>query len=138
MDVYVMPATGGEPKQLTYYPARGPLPPRWGYDNQVYGWTPDGEHVLFRSLRDAGGGSDSFNIPAGTYDYSLSLDGGDGVLHIGGALNHSVVLNDTPNLTLSGVGDESGVEVFCGGLGRTHFIVDIQGYVPFEPLSLPT
>ena len=30
-------------KQLTYYPARGPLPPRWGYDNQVYGWTPDGK-----------------------------------------------------------------------------------------------
>ena len=24
-------------------PARGPLPPRWGYDNQVYGWTPDGK-----------------------------------------------------------------------------------------------
>ena len=37
--VYVMPATGGAPKQLTYYPARGPLAPRWGYDNQVYGWT---------------------------------------------------------------------------------------------------
>ena len=32
--------TGGVPKQLTFYPARGPLPPRWGYDNQVYGWTP--------------------------------------------------------------------------------------------------
>src|SRR5215472_18626218 len=51
--VYVMPATGGVPKQLTYYPARGPLPPRWGYDNQVYGWTNDGRRVLFRSLRDA-------------------------------------------------------------------------------------
>lgn len=51
--VYVMPATGGVPKQLTFYPARGPLPDRWGYDNQVYGWTPDGEYVIFRSLRDA-------------------------------------------------------------------------------------
>ena len=40
------------PRQLTYYPARGPLPPRWGYDNQVYGWTPDGKAVVFRSLRD--------------------------------------------------------------------------------------
>ena len=38
--VYVMPAGGGEPKQLTYYPARGPLTPRWGYDHHVYGWTP--------------------------------------------------------------------------------------------------
>ena len=27
--VYVIPATGGVPRQLTYYPARGPLPPRW-------------------------------------------------------------------------------------------------------------
>ncbi len=50
--VYVIPVTGGIPKQLTYYPARGPLPPRWGYDNQVYGWTPDGKSVVFRSLRD--------------------------------------------------------------------------------------
>ena len=50
--VYVMPAEGGVPTQLTFYPARGPLPARWGYDNQVYGWTPDGTNVLFRSLRD--------------------------------------------------------------------------------------
>jgi len=50
--VYVIPATGGIPKQLTFYPARGPLPPRWGYDNQVYGWTADSKHILFRSLRD--------------------------------------------------------------------------------------
>ncbi|MDX1388604.1 MAG: peptidase S41, partial [Acidobacteriota bacterium] len=55
--VYVIPSTGGVPKQLTYYPARGPLAPRWGYDNQVYGWTPDGKAVVFRSLRDANGGS---------------------------------------------------------------------------------
>ncbi|MGD0784055.1 MAG: peptidase S41, partial [Candidatus Aminicenantales bacterium] len=48
--VYVIPATGGEPKQLTYYPARGPLTPRWGWDNQVYGWTVDGKSILFRSL----------------------------------------------------------------------------------------
>ena len=56
--VYVIPATGGEPTRLTWYPAEGPLPPRWGYDNQVFGWTPDGTAVLFRSLRDAGGGSE--------------------------------------------------------------------------------
>ncbi len=49
--VYVMPAAGGVPRQLTYYPARGPLAPRWGYDNQVYDWSPDGRAVLFRSLR---------------------------------------------------------------------------------------
>lgn len=39
-DVYVIPAEGGEPKRLTWYP---------GTDN-VTGWTPEGE-VLFRSGR---------------------------------------------------------------------------------------
>lgn len=48
--VYVMPSDGGEPLRLTSYPARGPLPDRWGYDHQVYGWTPDGSAVLFRGL----------------------------------------------------------------------------------------
>ena len=50
--VYVMPANGGVPNQLTYYPALGPLPQRWGFDNQVYGWTPDGGRILFRSYID--------------------------------------------------------------------------------------
>jgi tricorn protease len=50
--VYVMPADGGAPRQLTFYPAPGPLADRWGYDNQVYGWTPDGSGILFRSSRD--------------------------------------------------------------------------------------
>ncbi|HYG64055.1 MAG TPA: peptidase S41, partial [Thermoanaerobaculia bacterium] len=63
--VYVVPATGGVPKQLTFYPARGPFPPRWGYDNQVYGWTRDGQEVLFRSLRDGWDLSDSrlYTVP---------------------------------------------------------------------------
>ena len=50
--VYVMPASGGVPTQLTYYPALGPLPQRWGFDNEVYGWTPDGKSILFRSYID--------------------------------------------------------------------------------------
>jgi tricorn protease len=50
--VYVMPAGGGAPRQLTFYPTPGPLPERWGYDNQVYGWTPDGSAIVFRSTRD--------------------------------------------------------------------------------------
>ena len=64
--VYVVPASGGEPTQLTYYPAMGPLPQRWGFDNQVYGWTPDGKSVLFRSWRDSRNISDPrvFTVPA--------------------------------------------------------------------------
>jgi len=49
-DVYVIPATGGEPKRLTVRQAHyGEL--RHGYDNYVLGWTPDGKKVLFRSWR---------------------------------------------------------------------------------------
>jgi tricorn protease len=67
--VYVIPVTGGIPKQLTFYPSRGPLPARWGYDNQVYGWTPDGKSVVFRSLRDYFSDADSRL-------YTVSIDGG--------------------------------------------------------------
>ena len=65
--VYLIPAEGGQPKQLTYYPARGPFPPRGGYDNQVMGWTPDGAAILFRSQRDADGVRSEgqlFTVPA--------------------------------------------------------------------------
>lgn len=67
--VYVMPSTGGAPKQLTYYPARGPMAPRWGYDNQIYGWSNDGKRVLFRSLRDGW-------APGQSRLYSVSIEGG--------------------------------------------------------------
>ena len=67
--VYVIPVTGGIPKQLTYYPTRGPLTPRWGYDDQVYGWTPDGKSVLFRSLRD------HFDLGDNQL-YTVSVEGG--------------------------------------------------------------
>jgi len=66
--VYVMPSTGGVPKQLTWYPARGPLAPRWGFDNQVLGWTRDGKAVLFRSMRDGWDLAD-------TRLYTVPLDG---------------------------------------------------------------
>jgi tricorn protease len=42
-DVYVVPASGGEPKRLTWHP---------GQDGAM-GWTPDGKKVLFVSDRDA-------------------------------------------------------------------------------------
>ena len=41
------------------------------------------------------------------------------------------------NFVLSGVGPEFGVEIYCGGAGRTHVIVDVQGYVPYQ-LDLAT
>jgi tricorn protease len=67
--VYVIPASGGEPRQLTWYPARGPQAERWGYDNQVYGWSPDGQRILFRSWRDA------WTLPAAQL-YTVAAAGG--------------------------------------------------------------
>jgi tricorn protease len=66
--VYIIPSTGGVPRQLTFYPARGPLAPRWGWDNQVYGWSRDGRRIIFRSLRD------SWSLPIAKL-YSVSVDG---------------------------------------------------------------
>lgn len=66
--VYVMPSGGGEPKQLTFYPSRGPLAPRWGYDNQVMGWTNDGR-IFYR------GGRDSWSLPIAKL-YVVSPNGG--------------------------------------------------------------
>ncbi len=65
--VYTIDVDGGEPVQLTFYPTQGPLPARWGTDHQVYGWTPDGAQVLFRSLRE------DFNDPR---LYQVSVTGG--------------------------------------------------------------
>lgn len=41
VDVYVVPAIGGEPKRLTWHPAA----------DLVEGWTPDGKSILFSSTR---------------------------------------------------------------------------------------
>jgi tricorn protease len=43
LDLYVVPATGGEPRRLTFHP--GP--------DLARGWTPDGKSVLFASNRNA-------------------------------------------------------------------------------------
>ena len=49
--VYLIPSTGGEPRQLTFYPDVGPMPPRGGYDHLVLDWTPDGRKILVRANR---------------------------------------------------------------------------------------
>jgi tricorn protease len=41
-DVYVVPATGGEPRRLTTHPAT----------DVAIGWSPDGKRILFRSTRE--------------------------------------------------------------------------------------
>jgi len=69
-NVYVMPAEGGQPKQLTFYQGSAqPLSDRMGILNQVIGWTPDGKSVVFLSRRDASNGW--IKRP-----YTVSVDGG--------------------------------------------------------------
>jgi tricorn protease len=49
--VYVMPSQGGTPRQLTFYPDVGAMPPRGGYDHLVLDWTPDGTKIMVRANR---------------------------------------------------------------------------------------
>lgn len=49
--VYVIPAAGGTPRQLTWYSDMGELPVRGGTDNRVLDWTPDGRSIVVRMNR---------------------------------------------------------------------------------------
>ena len=49
--VWVMPAAGGTPRQLTWYNDVGIMPPRGGYDYVIMDWTPDSRQVLVRCNR---------------------------------------------------------------------------------------
>ena len=57
-DVYIIPASGGAPRRLTYHPS-----PDW-----VMGWTRDGKQVLFASTRNS---YENFNRL-----FTISRDGG--------------------------------------------------------------
>lgn len=48
-------------------------------------------------------------------------------------INWSTTGQTLANLVFTTVGGENAIEVHAGGAGRTHFIVDVQGYVPFSP-----
>jgi tricorn protease len=49
--VFVIPTTGGVPKQLTFYSDAGSMPFRGGTDYRVLDWTPDGQHIVVRMNR---------------------------------------------------------------------------------------
>ena len=68
-NVYVMPAEGGDPKQLTFEPDPTPVPERMGPNNEVITWLPDSQHILFLSRRD------TFHDWFGRL-FTVSVDGG--------------------------------------------------------------
>ena len=77
VDVFVVPASGGVPRRLTWHPA----------PDRVLGWTPDGRNIIFTSTRSAysrygemftvpadGGVEERLPLPAG-YGASMAADG---------------------------------------------------------------
>src|SRR5438094_7592622 len=58
VDVFVIPAAGGEPRRLTYHPA----------PDVAVAWTPDGKNILFRSNRTSSTDPDTF--------FTVSVGGG--------------------------------------------------------------
>ena len=67
--IFVMPSTGGTPRQLTYYNDVGMLPPRGGFDNYPLDWTPDSRNILFHANRTP------YGERMGKY-FLVGLDGG--------------------------------------------------------------
>ncbi|MBE0651082.1 MAG: PD40 domain-containing protein [Bacteroidales bacterium] len=52
VDVYTIPAEGGPVTRLTYHSdVVSKAPTRWGPDNMVMTWTPDGKNIVFLSRR---------------------------------------------------------------------------------------
>ncbi|MBP7506117.1 MAG: PD40 domain-containing protein, partial [Prolixibacteraceae bacterium] len=67
--VFVVPAEGGTPRQLTWYNSVGMMPPRGGFDHVVLDWTPDSRQILIRANRT------TFGDRNGKY-FLVALDGG--------------------------------------------------------------
>jgi tricorn protease len=87
-EVFLIPATGGEPKRMTYTATLGrdDLGDRMGPNNIVMGWTPDGKHITYRSRKK------SFNAFKG-HLFNVPVDGGMPVqipLSVGGFLSYSL------------------------------------------------
>jgi tricorn protease len=67
--VFIIPAEGGSPRQLTWYNPVGNMPPRGGWDNPILDWTPDSKQILIRANRTP------FGDRNGKY-FLVSIDGG--------------------------------------------------------------
>ena len=91
----------------------------------------------------AGFGASGF-VVAAFINLTVTQTEGSGFLRVNGSdlsgerpvpktsnVNWAATNQTLANLALTTVGGENGIEVFCGGGGRTHVVVDIMGYIPF-------
>ena len=60
-------------------------------------------------------------------------ESGDPAVPVHSNINWSTSGLTLANLVLTQVGQENSVVIECGGVGRTQAIVDVLGYVPYEP-----
>src|SRR5665647_3003202 len=67
--IFVIPSTGGTPRQLTFYNSVGMMPPRGGFDDVPLDWTSDSKNILIRANRTP------FGDRNGKY-FLVSLEGG--------------------------------------------------------------
>jgi len=85
-DVYLIPATGGVAKRITYHSdVVDEAPLRWGPDNMVVTWTPDSKSIIFLSRRN------TFNSWFGRH-FAVPITGGlptELPLDRGGMLSYS-------------------------------------------------
>ncbi len=68
-NVFVMPAEGGQPRQLTFRQDDEGVPERMGPNNEVITWTPDGKNIVFLSRMH------TFNTWFGSL-FTISVEGG--------------------------------------------------------------
>jgi hypothetical protein len=91
----------------------------------------------------AGFGANGF-VVAAMLNVTVTQTEGSGFLRVNGAdssgerpvpktsnINWFATNQTLANQVLTTVGSENGIDVFCGGGGRTHVVVDIMGYIPF-------
>ena len=67
--IFLIPSTGGTPRQLTFYNSVGMMPPRGGFDDVPLDWTSDSKNILIRANRTA------LEERNGKY-FLVSIDGG--------------------------------------------------------------
>ena len=126
-NVYVMPADGGQPRQLTFYQGSAQqLSDRMGIHNEVVTWTPDSKRIVFLTRRDASNGW--IKRP-----FTISVDGG---------LPQPMPMDQGGLLSYSGDGAKIAYNIifrnfrqwkrYTGGLAQAITVYDLKNNTSFD------